>query len=107
MGIERSSFEKGTIPKMLKFLIDKLADEKDFNRKLLERANPKAVQDLYIEKYGKLPSAEELKEIVNKELQGKYSMETVNPKTGEVTTPKEPVTTAEKYFMIKMKNTIN
>ena len=99
MGIERSSFEKGTIPRMLKFLIDKLADEKYFNRKLLERANPKAVQDLYIEKYGKLPSAEELKEIVNKELQGKYSMETANPKTGEVTIPKEPVTTAgEKYY---------
>jgi len=28
-------------------------------------------------------------------------METVNPKTGEVTTPKEPVTTAEKYFYDK------
>jgi len=98
----RSNFEKGTIPRMLKFLIDKLADEKDFNRKLLERANPKAVQDLYIEKYGKLPSAEELKEIVNKELQGKYSIETANPKTGEVTTPKEPVTIAEKkYFYDK------
>jgi len=100
-GMERSNFEKGTVPRMLKFLIDKLAEEKDFNRKLLERANPKAVQDLYIEKYGKLPSAEEIKEMVNKELQGKYSMETVNPKTGEVTTPKEPVTTAEKYFYDK------
>ena len=94
-GGGRVSFEKGTVPKMLKFLIDKLADEKDFNRKLLERANPKAVQDLYIEKYGKLPSAEELKEIVNKELQGKYSMETANPKTGEVTTPTEPVKVAK------------
>jgi hypothetical protein len=32
----------------------------------------------------------------NKELKGKKSMETVNPKTGEVTAPKEPVKTAEK-----------
>jgi hypothetical protein len=93
----RVNFEKGGgVPKMLKYLIDKLADEKDFNRKLLERASPKAVQDLYIEKYGALPSAQEIKEIVNKQLQGKYSMETVNPKTGEVTVPKEPVITAER-----------
>ena len=95
-GGGRIGFEKGTVPRMLKFLIDKLADEKDFNRKLLERSNPKAVQDLYIEKYGKLPSAEEIKDIVNKQLQNKGSMETVNPKTGEVTTPKEPVTIADK-----------
>ena len=92
----RINFEKGSIPKMLKFLIDKLADEKDFNRKLLERSSPKAVQDLYIEKYGKLPSAEEIKDIVNKQLQNKGSMEVMNPKTGEVTTPKEPVTIADK-----------
>ena len=32
----------------------------------------------------------------NKELKGKKSMETVNPKTGEVTVPKEPVKTAER-----------
>jgi len=32
----------------------------------------------------------------NKELKGKKSMETVNPKTGEVTVPTEPVKTAEK-----------
>jgi hypothetical protein len=32
---------------------------------------------------------------INKKLKGKKSMETVNPKTGEVTTPKEPVKTAE------------
>jgi hypothetical protein len=101
-GGGRIGFEKGTVPRMLKFLIDKLADEKDFNRKLLERSNPKAVQDLYIEKYGKLPSAEEIKDIVNKQLQNKGSMETVNTKTGEVTTPKEPVTIAEKkYFYDK------
>jgi hypothetical protein len=91
----RINFEKGSIPKMLKFLIDKLADEKDFNRKLLERSNPKAVQDLYIEKYGKLPSAEEIKDIVNKQLQNKGSMEVMNPKTGEVTIPKEPVKVTE------------
>jgi len=91
----RIGFEKGTVPRMLKFLIDKLADEKDFNRKLLERSNPKAVQDLYIEKYGKLPSAEEIKDIVNKQLQNKGSMEVTNPKTGEVTTPKNPIMTVE------------
>jgi hypothetical protein len=91
----RINFEKGSIPKMLKFLIDKLADEKDFNRKLLERSSPKAVQDLYIEKYGKLPSAEEIKDIVNKQLQNKGSMEVMNPKTGEVTTPKNPIMTVE------------
>jgi hypothetical protein len=33
----------------------------------------------------------------NKELKSKKSMETVNPKTGEVTTPKEPVQVAQKY----------
>jgi len=32
----------------------------------------------------------------NKELKGKRSMETVNPKTGEVTVPKEPIKTAER-----------
>jgi hypothetical protein len=32
---------------------------------------------------------------VNEKLQGKKSMETVNPKTGEITSPKEPVTVAE------------
>jgi hypothetical protein len=95
-GGGRVNFEKGSIPKMLKFLIDKLADEKNFNKTLLEKSNPKAIQELYIEQYGKLPSAEEIKDIVNKQLQNKGSMETVNPKTGEVTTPKEPVTIADK-----------
>ena len=33
----------------------------------------------------------------NKKLKGKKSMETVNPKTGEVTVPKNPVTVAQKY----------
>jgi hypothetical protein len=33
--------------------------------------------------------------MVNKELQGKRSMETVNPKTGEVTVPKRPIRRAE------------
>ena len=95
-GGGRVNFEKGTVPRMLKFLIDKLADEKNFNKTLLEKSNPKAIQELYIEQYGKLPSAEEIKNIVNKQLQNKGSMETVNPKTGEVTTPKEPVTIADK-----------
>jgi len=95
-GGGRIGFEKGTVPRMLKFLIDKLANEKNFNKTLLEKSNPKAIQELYIEQYGKLPSAEEIKDIVNKQLQNKGSMETVNPKTGEVTTPKEPVTIADK-----------
>jgi hypothetical protein len=95
-GGGRVNFEKGSIPKMLKFLIDKLADEKNFNKTLLEKSNPKAIQELYIEQYGKLPSAEEIKNIVNKQLQNKGSMEVTNPKTGEVTTPKEPVTIADK-----------
>ena len=33
----------------------------------------------------------------NKKLKGKKSMETVNPKTGEVTVPKNPVTVAQRY----------
>ena len=95
----RVNFQKGTVPKMLEHLINKLVEEKKFNRTLLEKSSPKAIQDLYIEKYGALPSAQEIKEIVNKQLQGKYSMETVNPKTGEVTVPKEPVTTAERKII--------
>jgi DNA-binding transcriptional MerR regulator len=94
-GGGRVNFEKGTIPRMLKFLIDKLADEKNFNKTLLEKSNPKAIQELYIEQYGKLPSAEEIKDIVNKQLQNKGSMEVMNPKTGEVTTPKNPIMTVE------------
>jgi hypothetical protein len=94
-GGGRVNFEKGTVPKMLKFLIDKLADEKNFNKTLLEKSNPKAIQELYIEQYGKLPSAEEIKDIVNKQLQNKGSMEVMNPKTGEVTTPKNPIMTVE------------
>jgi hypothetical protein len=94
-GGGRVNFEKGSIPKMLKFLIDKLADEKNFNKTLLEKSNPKAIQELYIEQYGKLPSAEEIKNIVNKQLQNKGSMEVMNPKTGEVTTPKNPIMTVE------------
>lgn len=99
-GIERdypgrSNFKQGSIPKMVQFFIDKLVEEKNFNRKLLEKADPMLVKEMYIEKFGKIPSAEEIKEIVNKQLQGKYSMETVNPKTGEVTTPTEPVKVAE------------
>ena len=94
-GGGRIGFEKGTVPRMLKFLIDKLADEKNFNKTLLEKSNPKAIQELYIEQYGKLPSAEEIKDIVNKQLQNKGSMEVTNPKTGEVTTPKNPIMTVE------------
>jgi len=90
----RVNFQKGGAPKMLEHLINKLVEEKKFNRTLLEKSSPKAIQDLYIEKYGALPSAQEIKDMVNKQLQGKYSMESINPKTGEVTTPKEPVKTA-------------
>jgi len=101
-GGGRVNLQKGSIPKILEFLIDKLSKEKNFNKTLLEKSSPKAVQDLYIEKYGKLPSAEEIKDIVNKQLQNKGSMEVTNPKTGEVTTIKEPVTIAEKkYFYDK------
>jgi len=91
----RVNLQKGSIPKILEFLIDKLSKEKNFNKTLLEKSSPKAVQDLYIEKYGKLPSAEEIKDIVNKQLQNKGSMEVMNPKTGEVTTPKNPIMTVE------------
>jgi len=93
----RSNFKQGSIPKMVQFFIDRLVEEKNFNRQLLEKTNPMLVKEMYIEKFGKLPSAEELKEIINKQLQYKGSMETVNPKTGEVTTPKEPVKVAKKY----------
>jgi hypothetical protein len=34
---------------------------------------------------------------LNEKLKGKKSMETVNPKTGEVTSPKKPITVAQKY----------
>jgi hypothetical protein len=40
---------------------------------------------------------------INKQLEGKASMETVNPKTGEVTSPKEPVKTLDEAEMIKQK----
>jgi hypothetical protein len=44
---------------------------------------------------------------LNENLKGKKSMETVNPKTGEVTSPKEPITTAKNEIseaeMIKQK----
>jgi len=90
----RIGFQKGTIPKMLEFLIEKLSVEKGFNKGLLERAKPKAIQDLYVNQFGSLPTAEEIANIVNKELKGKKSMETVNPKTGEVTVSTEPVKTA-------------
>jgi hypothetical protein len=63
-GGGRINFQIGSIPKMLKFIIEKLSSEKNFDKALLERASPKAVQDLYINKYDKLPSDEEIKEIV-------------------------------------------
>jgi len=94
-GGGRVNLQKGSIPKILEFLIDKLSKEKNFNKTLLEKSSPKAIQDLYIEKYGSLPSAEEIKDIVNKQLQNKGSMEITNPKTGEVTTPKNPIMTVE------------
>ena len=40
---------------------------------------------------------------INEQLQGKKSMETVNPKTGEVTSPTEPVKTLSEAEMIKQK----
>jgi hypothetical protein len=95
----RIGFKIGTLPKMLEFLIEKLSTEKGFDRGLLERAKPKAVQDLYVNQFGSLPSAEEVASIVNKQLKSKSSMEVTNPKTGEVTSPAEPVRTAEKEYL--------
>jgi hypothetical protein len=95
----RIGFKIGTLPKMLEFLIEKLSTEKGFDRGLLERAKPKAVQDLYVNQFGSLPSAEEIASIVNKQLKSKSSMEVTNPKTGEVTSPAEPVRTAEKEYL--------
>ena len=40
---------------------------------------------------------------INEQLKGKASMETVNPKTGEVTSPTEPVKTLSNAEMIKQK----
>ena len=64
----RIGFQKGTIPKILEFLIEKLSSEKGFDKSLLQRAKPKAIQDLYIEKFGALPSSEEIAGLVNKQL---------------------------------------
>ena len=64
----RIGFQKGTIPKILEFLIEKISSEKGFDKSLLQRAKPKAIQDLYIEKFGALPSSEEIAGLVNKQL---------------------------------------
>ena len=83
----------GPTNKILKYMIDTLVKEKDFNRQLLERSKPELVEGLFKQTYGK--SAEEIADAVNKQLKGKSSMEVMNPKTGEITSPTEPVKTAE------------
>jgi len=74
-------------------MIDMLVKEKDFNRGLLERSKPELVEGLFKQTYGK--SAEEIANTVNQQLKGKSSMEVMNPKTGEITSPKKPVMTVE------------
>jgi len=83
----------GPTNRFLKYMIDMLVKEKDFNRGLLERSKPELVEGLFKQTYGK--SAEEIANIVNQQLKGKSSMEVMNPKTGEVTSPKKPVMTVE------------
>jgi len=72
-------------------MIDMLVKEKDFNRGLLERSKPELVEGLFKQTYGK--SAEEIANTVNQQLKGKSSMEVMNPKTGEITSPTQPVKT--------------
>jgi hypothetical protein len=83
----------GPTNKFLKYMIDMLVKEKDFNRSLLEKAKPELVEGLFKQTYGK--SAEEIANTVNQQLKGKSSMEVMNPKTGEITSPKKPVMTVE------------
>lgn len=83
----------GPTNKLLKYMIDMLVKEKDFNRGLLERSKPELVEGLFKQTYGK--SAEEIANTVNQQLKGKSSMEVMNPKTGEITSPKKPVMTVE------------
>ena len=83
----------GPTNKFLKYMIDMLVKEKDFNRGLLERSKPELVESLFKQTYGK--SAEEIANTVNQQLKGKSSMEVMNPKTGEITSPKKPVMTVE------------
>jgi organic radical activating enzyme len=82
----------GPTNKLLQYMIDMLVKEKDFNRKLLERSKPELVEGLFKQTYGK--SAEEISNAVNQQLKGKSSMEVMNSKTGEITSPTEPVKTA-------------
>jgi len=81
----------GPTNKFLKYMIDMLVKEKDFNRGLLERSKPELVEGLFKQTYGK--SAEEIANTVNQQLKGKSSMEVMNPKTGEITSPTQPVKT--------------
>ena len=83
----------GPTNKILKYMIDTLVKEKDFNRGLLEKSKPELVEGLFKQTYGK--SAEEIADAVNKQLKGKSSMEVMNPKTGEITSPKKPVMTVD------------
>ena len=83
----------GPTNKILKYMIDTLVKEKDFNRQLLERSKPELVEGLFKQTYKKSP--EEIANAVNEQLKGKSSMEVMNPKTGEITSPTEPVKTAE------------
>jgi len=83
----------GPTNRFLKYMIDMLVKEKDFNRGLLERSKPELVEGLFKQTYGK--SAEEIANTVNQQLKGKSSMEVMNPKTGEITSPKKPVMTVE------------
>jgi hypothetical protein len=94
-----------TNPESLKKL---LANDADF----LPRANPDELEQFsnnleylmstYPDTFSKAQVVTESKtgiktlvDDVNEQLKGKKSMETVNPKTGEITSPKEPVTIAE------------
>ena len=83
----------GPTNKILKYMIDTLVKEKDFNRQLLEKSKPELVEGLFKQTYKKSP--EEIANAVNEQLKGKSSMEVTNPKTGEITSPTEPVKTAE------------
>jgi len=81
----------GPTNRFLKYMIDMLVKEKDFNRGLLERSKPELVEGLFKQTYGK--SAEEIANAVNQQLKGKSSMEVMNPKTGEIISPTEPIKT--------------
>jgi hypothetical protein len=83
-GGGRVNFQKGSVPKMLEHLINKLVEEKKFSKALLEKANPKDIQELCIQQFGKLPSAEEVKDIVDDTVaRESITMESINGATTE------------------------